>query len=155
VPARVVPTIVFHGDRDTTVNVANADHVLTPWVQAPEQRDTTRRPDQHVTVERGQVPGGYAYTHSIYHDPQGRALMEKWIVHQMGHAWSGGSPRGSYCDPKGPNASAEMVRFFGAHPHGWDQRPLRKSRGARAPQVPTTVRPLLESHGPAPTHQPD
>src|SRR5437588_2521073 len=114
--ARVVPTIVFHGDHDLTVNVLNADHVLTPWVQATEQRALTHRPDQRVTVKRGQVPGGYAYTRSIDHDPQGRALMEKWIVHQMGHAWSGGSPRGSYSDPKGPNASAEMVRFFSEHP---------------------------------------
>src|SRR2546421_10584479 len=71
VPARAVPTIVFHGDRDLTVNVVNADHVLTPWVQATDERDTTHRPDQRVTVERGQVPGGYAYTHSIYQDPQG------------------------------------------------------------------------------------
>jgi poly(hydroxyalkanoate) depolymerase family esterase len=69
VPARLVPTIVFHGDYDLTVNVVNADHVLSPWVPAPEERDTTHRPDQRVSVERGQVPGGYAYTRSIYHDP--------------------------------------------------------------------------------------
>ena len=124
VPARVVPTIVFHGDRDTTVNVVNADHVLTPWVQATEERNTTPRPDQRVTVERGQAPGGYAYTRSIYHDPQGRALLEKWIVHQMGHAWSGGSPHVSHSDPQGPNASAEMVRFFSEHPQEQSQ-PLR------------------------------
>src|SRR5919197_302847 len=137
--ARVVPTIVFHGDRDLTVNAVNADHVLSPWVQTREEREPTHRPDQHVKVERGQEPGGYAYTRSIYHDPQGRALMEKWIVHHMGHAWSGGSPRGSYSDPKGPNASAEMVRFFGEHPHGWDQRPLGRSSGVLVPQAPTTV----------------
>src|SRR5918911_1001360 len=137
--ARVVPTIVFHGDRDLTVNAVNADHVLSPWVQATEEREPTHRPDQHVRVERGQVQGGYAYTRSIYQDPQGRALMEKWIVHQMGHAWSGGSPRGSYSDPKGPNASAEMVRFFSEHPHGWDRRPLARSSGVLVPQAPTTV----------------
>jgi poly(hydroxyalkanoate) depolymerase family esterase len=124
VPTRVVPTIVFHGDRDTTVNVVNADHVLTPWVHATEERETTHRPDQRVRVERGQVPGGYAYTRSIYHDPRRCALMEKWIVHQMGHAWSGGSPSESHTDPKGPNASAEMVRFFSEHPLEWSQ-PLR------------------------------
>jgi poly(hydroxyalkanoate) depolymerase family esterase len=139
VPARVVPTIVFHGDRDRTVNVVNADHVLSPWVQVTEERDAAHRSDQHVRVERGQVPGGYAYTRSIYQDPQGRALMEKWIVHQLGHAWSGGGPRGSYSDPKGPNASAEMVRFFNEHPHGWDQRLVGRSSDVLAPQAPTTV----------------
>src|SRR5436305_10972223 len=48
VPAPVIPTIVFHGDRDTTVNLINADHVLTPWVQATTERDTTRRTEQRV-----------------------------------------------------------------------------------------------------------
>ena len=121
VPARVVPTIVFHGDHDTTVNVVNADHVLSPWIQAADEWDTTAGTDQHVTVGQGQVPGGYAYTRSIYHDPQGRAIIEKWIVHQMGHAWSGGSPSGSHTDPQGPNASVEMVRFFSEHPQEWCQ----------------------------------
>jgi poly(3-hydroxybutyrate) depolymerase len=122
--ARVVPTIVFHGDGDMTVNVVNADHVLAPWVDANDGRDAMAGTDQRVTVERGQVPGGHAYTRSIYHDPQGRALMEKWIVHQMGHAWSGGSASGSHTDPQGPDASVEMVRFFSEHPQEWFQ-PLR------------------------------
>ena len=101
--------------------MVNADHVLAQWVDADDGRDTTTGTDQGVTVERGQVPGGHAYTRSIYHDPQGRAIMEKWIVHQAGHAWSGGSPSGSHTDPQGPNASVEMVRFFSEHPQEWAQ----------------------------------
>ena len=44
--------------------------------------------------------------------PGGRAAFETWMVEGAGHAWSGGDARGSYADAGGPDASAEMVRFF-------------------------------------------
>ena len=100
--SRAVPTIVFHGDRDGTVNPRNGEQVLHQWAGDPAR----------ATVRQGQVSGGRAYTRSVYRDAGGRAVAERWIVHGAGHAWSGGSRRGSYTDPHGPDASAEMVRFF-------------------------------------------
>jgi poly(hydroxyalkanoate) depolymerase family esterase len=106
--ARAVPTIVFHGDRDGTVHPRNGEQVLHQWAG-----DSAR-----ATVRRGQVSGGRAYTRSVYRDAGGRSVAERWIVHGAGHAWSGGSGSGSYTDPQGPDASAEMVRFFLEHPRG-------------------------------------
>ncbi len=109
----LIPLIAFHGDGDTTVAPVNADRLCDQWLQAASDGLGSVR---DVKVERGQVASGHAYTRSIYHHVSGRAIMEKWMVHQAGHAWSGGSPSGLYTDPKGPDASAEMVRFFTEHP---------------------------------------
>ncbi len=112
-PSRVVPVIVFHGDRDTTVHPSNADHLLAHYTA--DGRDDTGKPAPLVRVQRGQVPGGHAYTRATHHDAGGRAIAERWTVHGLGHAWSGGSRPGSYTDPRGPDASAEIVRFFRQH----------------------------------------
>jgi poly(hydroxyalkanoate) depolymerase family esterase len=116
--ARIVPAIVFHGDHDKTVHPRNADHLLEHYCTAKTtaSRDAVDSPTPRGTVRQGQVRGGHAYTRTTYRDAGGRAIVERWTVHGLGHAWSGGSSSGSYTEPKGPDASAEMVRFFNQHP---------------------------------------
>jgi poly(hydroxyalkanoate) depolymerase family esterase len=97
-------TIIFHGDRDTTVNVRNADEV------AGQVLDPSFTPIETV---RGQVPGGLAWTRTRQRDTTGRPALERWIVHGGGHAWFGGSAAGSFTEPRGPDASQAMLAFFG------------------------------------------
>jgi poly(3-hydroxybutyrate) depolymerase len=113
-PARLVPLIVFHGDRDATVALANAAGLIDDALAAarPDGRPGTLA----TAVTTGQVPGGHAYTRTRYQNPAGAALAERWTIHQGGHAWSGGVPHGSYTDPRGPDASAELIRFFDEQP---------------------------------------
>jgi poly(hydroxyalkanoate) depolymerase family esterase len=113
-PARPLPLIVFHGDRDATVAPANAAGLIQHALVAASPG---RRPETVPTaVTSGQVPGGHAYSRTRYQDPAGASLAELWTIHESGHAWSGGIPHGSYTDPDGPDASAEFIRFFREHP---------------------------------------
>ena len=104
-----VPTIVFHGDRDTTVHPKNGDQIIEQSARATSP--TTK-------VLRGRVPHGHAYTRTVLIDGAGRAISEHWNIDGAGHAWSGGSPAGSYTDPQGPDATREMLRFFLEHSLG-------------------------------------
>ena len=94
VPLPPVPTIVFHGDRDTTVHHSNGDYSAAAAAG--------------LHSETGEA-GGRAYTRTVH---RGRASLEHWLIHGAGHAWSGGDVSASYTDPTGPDATREMLRFF-------------------------------------------
>ena len=107
-PSAKTPTIVFHGDADGTVHHSNGAHVVAATAAA------TATPD----VQRQRAAAGRDYTRSVHSTPDGQVLAEHWVVHGSAHAWSGGSSAGSYTDPRGPDATAEMLRFFLEHPRG-------------------------------------
>jgi poly(hydroxyalkanoate) depolymerase family esterase len=96
-------TIIFHGDRDSTVNPSNADAV------ADQVAGTA---SGAVQTETGVSKGGVKYTRTVQRDASGRPAIERWTVHGAGHAWSGGNSAGSFTDPRGPDASGAMLAFF-------------------------------------------
>jgi poly(hydroxyalkanoate) depolymerase family esterase len=101
-----VPTIVFHGDADPTVHPRNGAQLfeLAPGERQTLQQETLQLRGSRRSATRRRRLG-----------PDGKVVAEHWIVHGAGHAWSGGSRAGSHCDPDGPDASAEMLRFFLDH----------------------------------------
>lgn len=106
----VPPTIVFHGDADSTVHVSNGIAVVDAALQA---RAT---PGGEIQASEGESAQGQRYSQTLYQDSAGRTTVEYWQLHGAGHAWSGGDARGSHTDPRGVNASQEMLRFFLEHP---------------------------------------
>jgi poly(hydroxyalkanoate) depolymerase family esterase len=104
--ASEVPAIIFHGDRDTTVHPSNAERVAAQYSKSRQAG---------ATVEKGKVANGHGYTCTTHLNAKGETHLEQWQVHGAGHAWSGGSTKGSYTDPKGPDATKEMLRFFFSH----------------------------------------
>lgn len=100
-----VPTIVFHGDADSTVHSSNAVRLVEACAGSKVVID-------HQRIEEG----GRDSTRSRYRDEGGPVIAEQWSVHGGHHGWSGGSSAGSFSDERGPHASARMLRFFSEHP---------------------------------------
>jgi poly(hydroxyalkanoate) depolymerase family esterase len=90
-PAAPLPrAIVFHGAADRTVHPRNGARVF----EAAREGATPR------------TDSGPGWTRAS------TGTAEHWRIERLGHAWSGGDPRGSFTEASGPDASAEMVRFF-------------------------------------------
>lgn len=50
--------------------------------------------------------------YSVFRDAAGRTVLETWLVPDMGHAWSGGDPRGTHTFPRGPDATERILTFL-------------------------------------------
>lgn len=100
----LVRTIIFHGDADGTVHPSNADAVrVAARLHLPK--------GLRERVIEG-VAKGRRFSQRLVEDASGRCLIADWTISGAGHAWSGGNAAGSFTDAQGPDASAEMARFF-------------------------------------------
>jgi poly(hydroxyalkanoate) depolymerase family esterase len=98
---RALPLIAFHGTADAVVSPRNGTTLVEQWAAAAGARGFVRQRETH---------GGLDVIRDVW-----GTLAELWSVAELGHAWSGGDPAGSYTDPRGPDAAREMLRFFLAH----------------------------------------
>ena len=105
-PSKSIPLIVFHGDQDVMVNSRNGEQLVSQWLG--HAADGT----QDIATAQPGEGNGRAFTRTRYRDGAGHTTAENWLVHDAGHAWSGGGSAGSFADSAGPDASREMVRFF-------------------------------------------
>ena len=113
-----VPTIVFHGDADRTVEARNGEAIIAQILASRADPSSLR-----IETQSGIAAGGIRFDRTTYVDAAGKVLAEQWVLQGAAHAWSGGSAAGSHTDARGPDASAEMVRFFLAQPHARTERP--------------------------------
>ena len=97
-----VRRIVFHGEADSTVHPSNAAMIVAAAV------GDEAKPSK---ISKRSVRGR-GYTRSEYIGSNGNVLVDLWMIEGAGHAWSGGRAAGSYTDKTGPDASAQMIRFF-------------------------------------------
>lgn len=110
-----IPTIVFHGTDDGTVDPVNGHQAAEQAVQTNDLA-ADGADDDGIDYDADAVRDGYAdaygYTAYEYHDASGDSVVEKWLVEGIDHAWSGGASGGEFTAPGGPDASQIMWNFF-------------------------------------------
>lgn len=105
----MAPLVVVQGTADRVVHPDNAARVAAQWLAfhgGGPLRSTT-------TADR--AGDGRAFRTTRWFGDRGRTVAEMWLVDDLGHAWSGGRPGGSYSDPAGPRAATFMWRFMRRH----------------------------------------
>lgn len=106
---RNVPLIIFHGDADDVVHPRNGEQIAQmSQLLEGEPKRAINRTQTRVECEDGK----HSYTIHIDRDDDGCAIGEQWLIHGLGHDWSGGHPDGTYTDRRGPDATAEIIRFM-------------------------------------------
>lgn len=104
---RPVPLIVIQGTTDARVVPVNADQLASQWATAA---GLAARPSsvEHVPA----LPEGRPVEKAVWQDARGHALVERWLVADLAHAWPGGDAAGTHVDPVGPSASEAIWAFF-------------------------------------------
>jgi poly(hydroxyalkanoate) depolymerase family esterase len=115
VPERgMAPVVVVQGRADTVVAARNGDAVTEQWLaSAAAVGDAADRVARSRTT-RGHT-GGRSWTATRWYTARGRKALERWVVDDLGHAWSGGLADAGYSDPAGPRAATLMWQFFRLH----------------------------------------
>jgi poly(hydroxyalkanoate) depolymerase family esterase len=96
---------LWHGDGDSVVSPANLGALTTMFVTLHERAGGATKLDQAIERVDGAV-------RTVYRGAGERPVVESWLVSGMGHAWSGGDPRGTHTFPAGPDATEHMLAFL-------------------------------------------
>jgi len=112
--AATVPTLVIHGDRDTTVNPVNADQIIAQLKARVEELADPSAGPLLARDERRIESGGHTYRQQDS-TRQGELVLRKIVVEGLGHAWSGGNMSYEFNDSDGPDASRFILDFVMAH----------------------------------------
>jgi poly(hydroxyalkanoate) depolymerase family esterase len=99
---RELRVMVWQGAEDNVVAPVNATMLAHQFVELCDLRAVVPELEERPEVE----------IRRWKQTATGIVRIEEWRVARMRHAWSGGSPRGSFTWPAGPHASEAMMTFF-------------------------------------------
>lgn len=110
-----MPIIIFHGNNGPLMSPVHAFQIENQMKVYNDYLDNGKR-DYSYFKEKSVnvVPDGtrYGYTQFVVTNKFNEAFIERYMINHLGHAWSGGDKNYPYNDPKGPDATLYIIKFF-------------------------------------------
>ena len=111
----VMPIIIFHGMNSPLMSPVHAFQIEDEFKAFNDYLDNGVKDNSYYkSKEIVNVPESTTYGYNLYTtvNQENDVFIERYMVDKLGHDWSGGVANLPFNDPKGPDATALMVKFF-------------------------------------------
>jgi poly(hydroxyalkanoate) depolymerase family esterase len=110
-----MPIIIFHGMNSPLMSPVHAFQIENEFKAFNDLLDDGSQNNSYFKSKAViDVPDSKTYGYNLYTttNQENQVLIERYMVNTLGHDWSGGVANLPYNDPKGPDATALIVKFF-------------------------------------------
>jgi poly(3-hydroxybutyrate) depolymerase len=110
-----MPIIIFHGMNSPLMSPVHAFQIENEMKTFNDLLDDGTINNSYfksqnvVTVPDSETYGYTLYTTTNF---EGDVFIERYMINNLNHNWSGGLAGLPYNDPKGPNATEMILKFF-------------------------------------------
>jgi poly(hydroxyalkanoate) depolymerase family esterase len=114
-PPKQMPIIIFQGMASPLMNPIHAFQIEDEFKIFNDYLDNGFRDNSIIKNKKIEnIPDGENYGYTLYslYDKNNNIFIERYMINQLSHAWSGGDAKYPYNDPKGPNATQLIINFF-------------------------------------------
>jgi poly(3-hydroxybutyrate) depolymerase len=110
-----MPIIIFHGMKSPLMSPVHAFQIEDEIKDFNDYLDNGIRDNSYFKdkdVKNVKETSTYGYNLFTTTNQENDVLIERYMVDKLGHDWSGGLGGMKYFDPKGPDATNLIVKFF-------------------------------------------
>lgn len=111
----VMPIIIFHGMNSPMMSPVHAFQVEDEMKAFNDYLDNGMLDNSNFRSKKNiNVPESKTYGYNLYTttNRNNEVYIERYMIDKLGHSWSGGVGSFKYNDPKGPDATALIIKFF-------------------------------------------
>jgi poly(hydroxyalkanoate) depolymerase family esterase len=110
-----MPIIIFHGMNSPLMSPVHAFQIENEFKALNDLLDDgSRNNSNYKSKNVVDVPDSETYGYNLYTttNQADEIFIERYMINNLGHNWSGGTAGLPYNDPKGPDATLLIIKFF-------------------------------------------